>query len=145
LPVPPEKNIGGTTINELESIIDKVLHDDKMKLKAMGMEPMPLPKFVKRPRIRSWRQKAIDKHWRPKHQSELAEYEENPPYNRVFTFTPSIEDETSRLQYYICRPRYSNRDDYQLPDLIVDSMNKLDKYIIHNCCSRNDEMILMTK
>jgi hypothetical protein len=114
LTVPPEKNIGGTTINKLEIIINQVLYNNEVKLKAMGMEPMPLPKFVKRPRIRSWRQKATEKNWRLKHQSELAEYEENPPYNRAFTFTPSIEDETSHLQYYISCPRYINQDDYEL-------------------------------
>jgi uncharacterized protein (UPF0147 family) len=140
-PESPEKNIGGTTINEMESIIKKVLADDEMK-KNVKKATTTQKNEVLKSKLRSWKEEAVKHIWRPKHLSEMGDDKFDDNTYPFLTFTPAIDAETSSLQYFIRRPRDIDRNDYQLHEGIPYNMQLLQELINNNHRGRNDELII---
>jgi hypothetical protein len=96
LPESPEKNIGGTTINKMESIIKKVLANDEMKVNTKKMR-IDQKNDVLKSKLCLWKEEAIKHNWRPKHLSEMGDDEFDYNAYPFLTFTPAINAETSSL------------------------------------------------
>jgi hypothetical protein len=142
-PESPEKNIGGTTINEMESIIKKVLADDEMKVNAKKTR-INQKNDVLKSKLRSWKEEAIKHNWRLKHLSEMGDDEFDDNAYPFLTFTPAINAETSSLQYFIKRPREIDRNNYKLHEGIPYDMRLLQELINNNEGGRNNELIIAT-